>query len=112
MAARPLVKSRVTKAILGYGSAKWRCLGLDFSDLMQEGYVGLLAALDTFDAEHPSGCGFVTHATWRIDSHIRHALRDTAPGGMRPFSSTIQDRPVIFPLETVFNHKEVMVKAP
>ena len=50
--------------------------GLDFQDLIQEGNLGLLKAVRTFD--FTLGFRFSTHAMWSIRSAITRALADQA----------------------------------
>ena len=50
--------------------------GLDLQDLIQEGNLGLLKAVRTFDST--LGFRFSTHATWFIRSAITRALADQA----------------------------------
>jgi RNA polymerase sigma factor (sigma-70 family) len=47
-------------------------LGLPVEDLVQEGSIGLLAAIDHFDPAH--GAAFSTYAFWRIRQAVTHAL--------------------------------------
>jgi RNA polymerase sigma factor (sigma-70 family) len=49
--------------------------GLDLPDLVQEGNVGLLKAVDKFD--YLRGCKFNTFATWWIRQAVMRALTDT-----------------------------------
>ncbi len=51
---------------------RYRSNGLDMSDLIQEGNLGLLKAVDRFD--HRKGCKFSTYAVWWIRQTIRRAI--------------------------------------
>lgn len=46
--------------------------GLDFSDLIQEGNIGLMKAVDKFDSSKKTKVS--TYATWWIDQSIRRAI--------------------------------------
>ncbi|HEY3284649.1 MAG TPA: sigma-70 family RNA polymerase sigma factor, partial [Armatimonadota bacterium] len=61
----PLVKSI---------AAKYTSSGEPFEDLVQEGYLGLLSAIDLF--EPSQGIQFSTYAYYLISGQIRHYLRD------------------------------------
>ena len=50
----------------------YRNHGLDMLDLIQEGNLGLLKAVDRFD--HRRGCKFSTYAVWWIRQTIRRAI--------------------------------------
>ncbi|WP_163068225.1 sigma-70 family RNA polymerase sigma factor, partial [Acinetobacter baumannii] len=47
---------------------------LPFLDLIQEGNIGLLKAVDRYD--HRRGFKFSTYATWWVRQAITHALAD------------------------------------
>ncbi len=48
--------------------------GIPVEDLVQEGYIGLLHAIDHFDAS--KNVKFITYATHCVGGHLRHYLRD------------------------------------
>ena len=58
---------------------RFRTQGLDPTDLIQEGIVGLLRALDRFEADR--GVPFAAYATW----WIRQSLQDARSDFIRPF---------------------------
>jgi RNA polymerase primary sigma factor len=51
---------------------KYRGRGIDFPDLVQEGNVGLMVAVDKFD--HTRGNRFSTHATWWIRQAVGRSI--------------------------------------
>ena len=55
---------------------RYRHLGLPFSDLVQEGNIGLMKAVERFDARR--GYRFSTYATWWIRQSITRAAADQA----------------------------------
>jgi RNA polymerase sigma factor (sigma-70 family) len=57
-------------------AVRYRDLGLPADDLVQEGAIGLLGAIDNYDPSQ--GAMFSTYAFWRVRAAITHAL--TAQG--------------------------------
>ncbi len=55
---------------------RYRNAGLPLGDLVQEGNLGLMRAVETFD--HRKGFPFSTYATWWIRQRIGRALADTS----------------------------------
>lgn len=55
---------------------KYRGLGLPFLDLLQEGNLGLMKAVEKYD--HRRGFRFSTYASWWIRQRIMRAIMDTA----------------------------------
>lgn len=51
---------------------RYRDLGLPLEDLVQEGAIGLLTAIDDYDPSR--GASFSTHAFWQVRAAITHAL--------------------------------------
>src|SRR6056297_1298975 len=51
--------------------------GLDYEDLTQAGYIGLLNAVENFDLSRDTK--FSTYATHLIKGEVRHHIRDNAP---------------------------------
>ena len=46
---------------------------MEFSDLIQEGNIGLIKAIENFDCE--KGYKFSTYARWWINAAIRESIR-------------------------------------
>jgi RNA polymerase primary sigma factor len=57
-------------------ASRYRDLGLPFDDLVQEGSLGLLDAIDHYDRRH--GSSFEAYARFRVRRAIRNALTDQA----------------------------------
>jgi len=57
-------------------ASRYRDLGLPFDDLVQEGSLGLLDAIDHYDRRH--GSSFEAYARFRIRRAMRNALTDQA----------------------------------
>ena len=53
---------------------RYQCTGLALLDLVQEGNLGLIRAVEKFD--HTRGCKFSTYATWWIRQAITRAVAD------------------------------------
>jgi len=67
-----LVQSNV--GLVFHVAGKFQHRGMALSDLVQEGMLGLLKAVDRFDYQR--GFRFSTYATWWIRHHIGRALSD------------------------------------
>ena len=70
-------RDRLAQANIGlvfHVAGKYLHRGLSLPDLVQEGMLGLLKAIDRFD--HRRGFRFSTYATWWIRHHIGRALSD------------------------------------
>ncbi|PIR48924.1 hypothetical protein COU80_01950 [Candidatus Peregrinibacteria bacterium CG10_big_fil_rev_8_21_14_0_10_55_24] len=62
--------------LIVYWAKRYRNMGLDYLDLIQEGNVGLLTAADKFDYQR--GYKFATYASWWIRQAMLRALTDTS----------------------------------
>ena len=62
---RPLVQKQARQFMIP---------SVPLEDLVQEGFLGLMHAIDQFDPTR--GAKLMTYATYHIDGHLRHFLRD------------------------------------
>ena len=67
---------------------RYRDLGLPIEDLVQEGAIGLLTAIDEYDPER--GTSFSTYAFWRIRAAVTHAV--TARGSLVRIPRPLRER--------------------
>lgn len=67
---------------------RYRDLGLPVEDLVQEGAIGLLAAIDAYDSSR--GASFSTYAFWRVRAAVTHAL--TAHGQLLRLPRPVLER--------------------
>ncbi|MBA2282137.1 MAG: sigma-70 family RNA polymerase sigma factor [Acidimicrobiia bacterium] len=67
---------RANLRLVVWVARRYRHAGLPLADLVQEGNLGLLRAVQTFD--HRKGFTFSTYATWWIRQRIGRALADTS----------------------------------
>jgi RNA polymerase primary sigma factor len=67
---------RANLRLVVWVARRYRGAGLPLADLVQEGNLGLLRAVETFD--HRKGFTFSTYATWWIRQRIGRALADTS----------------------------------
>lgn len=74
-AARERLIRSNTRLVISFAK-RYRGQGLDFMDLIQEGNIGLLTAVDRFD--HRLGNRFSTYATWWIKQGVTRALANSS----------------------------------
>lgn len=67
---------------------RYRDLGLPMEDLVQEGAIGLLTAIDDYDSSR--GASFSTYAFWRTRAAVTHAL--TAHGQLLRLPRPVLER--------------------
>jgi RNA polymerase sigma factor (sigma-70 family) len=67
---------------------RYRDLGLPLDDLVQEGAIGLLTAIDEYDPGR--GTSFSTYAYWRIRAAVTHAI--TARGSLVRIPRPVRER--------------------
>jgi RNA polymerase primary sigma factor len=70
-AARSLLITQNVRFVAGI-ARQYQGQGMDLDDLMQEGYIGLLRAVDKFDSK--LGTKFLTYASWWIKQSILQSL--------------------------------------
>ena len=80
---------------------KYRGLGLPFEDLIQEGNLGLIKAVDKFDPD--TGNRFSTYATWWIRQGVQRAVADKSRHIRVPVHMTEKIRKVSRVRETLTN---------
>lgn len=68
---------------------RYRNLGVPADDLVQEGVLGLLSAIDRYDPSR--GAAFSTYAFWRIRASVTHALTAQSRAGAKVMSLDQQD---------------------
>jgi RNA polymerase primary sigma factor len=75
MAAREKIINSNLRFVVNIAK-KFQGLGLPLEDLISEGNIGLLNAIDRFDTE--KGCHFISYAVWWIRQAIMSAICDKA----------------------------------
>ena len=73
-------------------AAQYRNRGLEFEDLISEGYIGLIKALEHFDVE--KGYHFISYAVWWIRQNILKAILDTGRAVRLPVNKEAELREI------------------
>lgn len=81
---------------------RWTGYGLDIEDLLQEGCIGLMRALDHFDPDR--GLRFISYATHWVDSSIRQAVMNNH--SLVKVGTTQKQRRMFFRLGPTFGRLE------
>jgi RNA polymerase sigma factor (sigma-70 family) len=81
---------------------KYHYYGLQYLDLVQEGNVGLIQAVDRF--EHHFGCTFATYATWWIRQAILHFISKHHTA-MQSLDNYLEDKAAVSPVDCVSAQK-------
>src|SRR6187200_3210826 len=91
-------------------AARYRGSGIPFADLVQEGTIGLMRAVERFD--HRRDVRFSTYAAWWIRRSLRDAARVTAsleqPVGedATPLGELSADTRAVDPLQGAIEHEQ------
>ena len=89
--ARELILTSNMRFVIKVAAA-YRNRGLDFEDLISEGYIGLMKALDHFDVS--KGYHFISYAVWWIRQSILKAILDTGRAIRLPVNKEAQLRDI------------------
>lgn len=81
---------------------KYHCYGLQYLDLVQEGNIGLIQAVDRF--EYRFGCAFSTYATWWIREGILNFISKNH-AVMQNLDNYLEDKAAVSPVDFVSAQK-------